>query len=119
VRARLARDRVAAGGGGVAGLIVLAAIAAPLLAPYDPYFTDLSIAMQPPSAEHWFGADNTGRDILSRVLYGSRNTLMMGLVGVLSAVALGRLLGILAAFYRKLDPGSCGWSTSCWRSRPS
>ena len=45
--------------------------------------------MQPPSAEHWFGTDNTGRDILSRVIYGTRSTLMLGLVGVI----VGGLLG--------------------------
>ena len=104
VLARLARDRVALVAAILLTAIVLAAIAAPLLAPYDPYFTDLSIAMQPPSAEHWFGADNTGRDILSRILYGTRNTLLMGLAGVLIGGALGGTMGILAAFYRRLDP---------------
>ena len=104
VLARLARDRVALVAAILLTAIVLAAIAAPLLAPYDPYFTDLSIAMQPPSAEHWFGADNTGRDILSRILYGTRNTLLMGLAGVLIGGAVGGTMGILAAFYRPLDP---------------
>ena len=104
VLARLARDRVALVAAIVLTAIVLAALGAPLLAPYDPYFTDLSIAMQPPSAEHWFGADNTGRDILSRILYGTRNTLLMGLAGVLIGGALGGTMGILAAFYRGLDP---------------
>jgi ABC-type dipeptide/oligopeptide/nickel transport system permease subunit len=102
--ARLARDRIAAAAAVVLGLIVLAAIAAPLVAPYDPYFTDLTKAMQPPSAEHWFGMDNTGRDILSRVIYGTRNTLLMGLAGVLIGGVLGGALGIVAAFYRKIDP---------------
>lgn len=101
---RLMRDRVAFVSAVLLGLIVLAALAAPWIAPFDPYFTDLSAAMQPPSAEHWFGTDNTGRDILSRVLYGSRNTLMMGLAGVLIGGALGTVLGILAAFYRRVDP---------------
>ena len=104
VRARLARDRIALVAAIVLGLIVLAALAAPLVSPYDPYYTDLSKSMQPPSAEHWFGMDNTGRDILSRVLYGTRNTLMMGLAGVLIGGAFGGVLGIIAAFYRKLDP---------------
>ena len=104
VLARLARDRVALVAAILLTAIVLAAIGAPLLAPYDPYFTDLSIAMQPPSAEHWFGADNTGRDILSRILYGTRNTLLMGLAGVLIGGAVGGTMGILAAFYRPLDP---------------
>ena len=102
--ARLARDRIAFASAIVLGLVVLAALCAPWISPYDPYYTDLSKAMQPPSAEHWFGMDNTGRDILSRVLYGTRNTLMMGLAGVLIGGAFGGVLGIIAAFYRKLDP---------------
>lgn len=102
--ARLVRDRIAFAAAIVLGLIVLAALFAPWISPYDPYYTDLSKAMQPPSAEHWFGMDNTGRDILSRVLYGTRNTLMMGLAGVLIGGAIGGVLGIIAAFYRKLDP---------------
>jgi ABC-type dipeptide/oligopeptide/nickel transport system permease subunit len=102
---RLMRDKVAATATVILTLVVLAAIFAPVLAPYDPYFTDLTIVMQPPSAEHWFGTDNTGRDILSRVLYGTRNTLMLGLVGVLVGGLLGGFLGILAAFYPRLD----GW----------
>ena len=78
---RLARDRVAAAAALTLTAIVLAALLAPWISPYDPYFTDLTKVMQPPSAEHWFGTDNTGRDILSRVLYGTRNTLMLGLAG--------------------------------------
>lgn len=104
VLARLARDRIALVSAVVLALIVLAALTAPLISPYDPYFTDLNKAMEPPSAEHWFGMDNTGRDILSRVLYGTRNTLMMGLAGVLVGGLIGGTMGILAAFYRKLDP---------------
>jgi len=61
--------------------IVLAALLAPWIAPYDPYFTDLTKVMQPPGAEHWFGTDNTGRDILSRVIFGTRNTRCSGWSG--------------------------------------
>ena len=102
---RLARDRVAALAGIVLTIIVLAAIFAPLISPYDPYFTDLTKVMRPPDAEHWFGTDNTGRDIFSRVLYGTRNTLMLGLIGVIIGGFIGGALGILAAYYRRLD----GW----------
>lgn len=101
---RLMRDRVALVSALVLAVVALAALFAPWVAPYDPYFTDLPKAMQPPSAEHWFGTDNTGRDLLSRVIFGARNTLMMGLAGVLLGGALGALLGILAAFYKGLDP---------------
>jgi len=104
VVARLARDRVALGAAIVLSLIVLAAIFAPLLAPYDPYFTDLTKPMAPPDAVNWFGTDNTGRDIFSRVLYGTRNTLAMGLAGVLIGGLIGAALGIVAAFYRRADP---------------
>ena len=102
---RLARDRVAALAGVVLIVIVLAALLAPWISPYDPYFTDLTMVMRPPDAEHWFGTDNTGRDILSRVIYGTRNTLMLGLVGVIVGGFIGGALGILAAYYRRLD----GW----------
>jgi ABC-type dipeptide/oligopeptide/nickel transport system permease subunit len=102
---RLARDRVAALAGLVLTVIVLAALLAPWIAPYDPYFTDLTKVMRPPDAEHWFGTDNTGRDIFSRVIYGTRNTLMLGLVGVIVGGFIGGVLGIFAAYYRRLD----GW----------
>jgi ABC-type dipeptide/oligopeptide/nickel transport system permease subunit len=99
---RLLRDRVAALAASALVIIVLGAVFAPWIAPYDPYFTDLTKVMQPPSSEHWFGTDNTGRDILSRVLYGTRNTLVLGLVGVIVGGAIGGLLGIFAAYYRRL-----------------
>lgn len=102
---RLMRDKVAMVAALLLATIGFAAIFAPLVAPYDPYLTDLTKVMQPPSAEHWFGTDNTGRDILSRVIFGARNTLMLGLVGVIVGGFLGGFLGILAAYYRRLD----GW----------
>ena len=95
---RLARDKVAAIAALLLTLIGLAAIFAPVVAPYDPYLTDLTKVMQPPSEEHWFGTDNTGRDILSRVIFGTRNTLMLGLVGVI----IGGLLGGAARHPRRL-----------------
>ena len=100
---RLLRDKVALAAAVTLVLVAAGAIFAPWLAPYDPYLTDLTKVMQPPSEMHWFGTDNTGRDILSRVLYGTRNTLMMGLAGVLIGGLLGSLMGILAAFYPRLD----------------
>ena len=100
---RLARDPIAAAAGLFLGAVVLAAVFAPWLAPYDPYFTDLSRTMLPPDSTYWFGTDATGRDIFSRSLYGARNTLMMGLVGVVAGGLLGGAMGIAAAFYRRLD----------------
>jgi ABC-type dipeptide/oligopeptide/nickel transport system permease subunit len=102
---RLMHDRVAAVATLFLALVGIAAIFAPFVAPYDPYNTNLTKVMQPPSATHWFGTDTAGRDILSRVIFGARNTLMIGLVGVIVGGILGAALGIVAAFYRRLD----GW----------
>jgi len=100
---RLARDSVALVAGLILALFLLAAALAPLVAPYDPYFTNMSKVIRPPDTSHWFGTDNAGRDILSRVIYGTRNTLLMGLAGVIIGGFLGGVLGILAAFYRRLE----------------
>lgn len=100
---RLARDKVAAGAGIVFGLICLLSALAPWVSPYDPYYTDLTKVMLPPDTVHWFGTDNTGRDILSRIIYGTRNTLLLGLAGVLIGGFLGGTMGLLAAFYRRAD----------------
>jgi len=102
---RLARDKAAAVAALFLSLVALLAIFAPFVAPFDPYSTDLAHAMLPPSFEHWAGTDTAGGDILSRLIYGARNTLMIGIVGVVAGGALGGLLGILAAYFRRLD----GW----------
>ena len=102
---RLLRDKAALLAATFLTLVVLAAIFAPIVAPYDPYYTDLSKAMQAPSAAHWFGTDTAGRDVLSRVIYGARNTLAIGLIGVIVGGVLGGFFGILAAYFRRLD----GW----------
>ncbi|MSO99771.1 MAG: ABC transporter permease [Acetobacteraceae bacterium] len=102
---RLARDKVAFVAGVFLALVVLMAALAPWISPHDPYFTDLTKVMRPPNVENWFGTDSTGRDILSRIIYGTRTTLLMGLAGVLLGGVFGAILGLLAAFYRGLD----GW----------
>lgn len=80
-------------------LLVLGAIFAPILAPYSPTATDFSALQQGPSAQHWFGTDQLGRDILSRVFYGARVSLAAGLISVLIALVLGGLIGLMAGFY--------------------
>jgi ABC-type dipeptide/oligopeptide/nickel transport system permease subunit len=102
---RLARDKVALVAALFLGAVVLVAAAAPWFAPFDPYYTDLTKVMLPPDDQHWFGTDNTGRDILSRVIFGARNTLLIGFIAVIVGGLLGGILGVLAAFYRALD----GW----------
>jgi len=73
-------------------------VAAPLLAPYDPYDQELSSALAPPSAQHLFGADQYGRDVFSRVLYGSRTALLAIIVADGLALLLGSALGLVGGF---------------------
>jgi peptide/nickel transport system permease protein len=81
----------------IALLLFLAAFAA-LVAPYDPYDQDLSAALTPPGSEHWFGADQYGRDVFSRVLYGTRYALLAILVADGLALVLGAAMGLAAGF---------------------
>jgi len=80
-------------------LLALVAAFAPVIAPYDPYLTNYSLSMQPPSAEHWAGTDLYGRDILSRIIYGSRISLAVGLSSVLAGALAGVTLGLISGFF--------------------
>ncbi|MCG8513444.1 MAG: ABC transporter permease [Halanaerobiales bacterium] len=104
VMQRFRRNRLAVIGALIILLIVLMAIFAPLLAPYDPTEQDYEALLLPPSWEHPFGTDDLGRDILSRIIYGSRYTLLVGIGVVLIVAVVGSLLGFIAGYYRgKLD----------------
>lgn len=80
-------------------LLVILAILADVIAPYDYYKQDLRNAFQHPNSEHLFGTDEFGRDILSRVIYGARISLVVGFVSVGIALVIGGLLGAIAGFY--------------------
>ena len=80
-------------------LAVLMAILAPLVSPYDPLKQDLSRLLAPPSAAHLLGTDNVGRDILARVIWGTRVSLVAGFVSVAMAVVAGSLLGLVAGYW--------------------
>lgn len=77
---------------------ILAAILAPVIAPYDPIVQDLTIRLQPPSGVHWFGTDNFGRDIFSRVIYGGRYSLLAGCLTVVIAGIIGTFYGAIAGY---------------------
>jgi len=81
-------------------IAVLAACAllAPMLAPYDPLAQDLAVRLKPPSPEHWLGTDSLGRDIASRILYGARISLVIGVVVVGSAGVFGTFVGLVAGY---------------------
>lgn len=93
---QLARKPAARIGGVVLGAIVVMAIFAPWLVPQDPLHVDAIIRLQAPSATHWLGTDELGRDIASRVLYGTRFFALICLVSVSIAASGGVLLGLLA-----------------------
>jgi peptide/nickel transport system permease protein len=89
--------------GGVLAVMLLAGLAAPILAPYDPTAVQPVERLQAPSTTHWFGTDDLGRDVFSRALYGARVSLLVGLVVTLGAGSLGSVLGLLAGYDRRLD----------------
>jgi peptide/nickel transport system permease protein len=100
---RRALRRLFARKGAVAGLIVIAtfialAVLAPWIAPYDPIATSWTLVRKPPSALHWFGTDELGRDILSRIIYGARASLMAGAISVGIALGVGVPFGMLAGY---------------------
>jgi len=82
---------------------ILAAIFAPLLAPYDPDAINLRNSLDPPSAEHLFGTDHNGRDQLSRIIYGARISLFISFLAVLLGASVGVLLGIIAGWFRPVE----------------
>lgn len=106
---RLLRDRAAFVALVTLGLIILGAVLAPVIAPFDPASNSRSV-MTPPAwmaggkPEHLLGTDGQGRDILSRMLYGARLTLLIGFLAVGLGGAIGSLIGLLSAFNEKLDP---------------
>jgi ABC-type dipeptide/oligopeptide/nickel transport system permease subunit len=97
----LRRDGRAWFGVAVILLIVVAAIAAPLIARHDPTAIDLTHSLEKPSASHWMGTDIQGRDVWARLVYGARISLTVGLVSQGIALALGLLLGLIAGYYGK------------------
>ena len=101
--ARRALRRLFRRKGAVAGLVVvttviLLAVFAPLISPYDPVATSWTLVRKPPSMLHWFGTDELGRDVLARVIYGSRASMLAGLISIAIAVSIGVPLGLLAGY---------------------
>jgi len=96
---RFKRHRLAFMGGCVVLALVLVAVGAPLLAPYEPTAIDIKNVLSPPSAKHPLGTDDLGRDVLSRMIYGSRVSLSVGFVAVGIAIAIGIVVGSFAGYY--------------------
>ena len=95
---RLVRRKGAVVGIAVIATFILLALFAPVIAPYDPIATSWTLVRKPPSALHWFGTDELGRDVLSRVIYGARASLLAGAISVGIAVCIGVPFGLLSGY---------------------
>ncbi|ACH39650.1 peptide ABC transporter, membrane protein [Citrifermentans bemidjiense Bem] len=96
---RFSANRFALAGLWVIALLFLLSFAASFITPYDPDAIDAWHVLLPPSAAHWFGTDELGRDVLTRVIFGARVSLKVGFVAVGIAVAVGTVVGLFAGFY--------------------
>lgn len=96
---RMKRDKIAVACLIFIVFVILVAIFAPLIAPYSESFQDTANVLTGPSREHWLGTDEYGRDILSRIIYGSRVSLSVGLIAEAIAVTIGVTLGAVAGYY--------------------
>ena len=97
-RSRQALPWTVPAGAAIVGFWMLVALLAPLIAPSDPIAQNLSVTLRPPGAEFWLGTDNFGRDILSRLIWGTRIDLMMGLFGVLFPFIIGVTIGAVSGY---------------------
>src|SRR4051812_13556277 len=95
---RLLKVRGAAFGMSVVAILVFLAVTAPLISPASPNYQDLLATLQKPSAQHLFGTDDLGRDVLTRVIYGSQVSLEVGLISIGVALSLGVVVGLMAGY---------------------
>ncbi|GLI36755.1 ABC transporter permease [Geobacter hydrogenophilus] len=96
---RFRGNRLAVAGGCVVLLLFAVSLLAPYITPWDPHAIDAYHVLLPPSTDHWFGTDELGRDVFTRVVYGARISLKVGFVSVGIAVAIGVVLGLVSGFY--------------------
>ena len=96
---RLKRHRLALASLGAVVVIALLCLAAPLLAPFDFDQIDLTNIRQPPTLGHWFGTDDLGRDLLTRILYGGRVSILIGLLAAAIGTGFGSFVGAVSGYY--------------------
>ena len=96
---RFRTNRFAMAGAAVVLVLFVLSFLAPFITPYDPDAIDAYRVLLPPNAEHWFGTDELGRDVLTRVIFGARISLKVGFVAVGIAVLVGTVVGLVAGFY--------------------
>src|SRR2546428_1852079 len=100
---KLFRRKLVLAGAAILVIVTLLALFAPWVTPYDPMAMKIIDRMQSPRTAHWFGSDELGRDVFSRVVFGARYSLMIGALVVVISVTGGVLLGLVAGFFRRLD----------------
>lgn len=102
---RFTRQRpLGALGAAIIVIMIMAAVLAGFVAPYDPLTTDYASMLQAPSSSHWFGTDSFGRDVFTRILYGSRTALWIGFASSFLGATVGGIIGITSAYFRgKID----------------
>ncbi len=98
LRRRFLRNKLAVVGLAMVAVVFFTALAAPVIAPQDPQVQDLSNTLAEPSSSHWLGTDENGRDQLSRVIYGSRIAVIVGVSAILLALVIGVVLGSLSGY---------------------
>lgn len=96
---RLLKSPIGMAGMIIIGILLVIAVFAPYIAPHDPYQQNILFRYQAPSAKHWLGTDEMGRDILSRLIFGSRISLQVGLISISLALLVGVTLGLMSGFY--------------------
>ncbi|RYL88935.1 ABC transporter permease [Sporolactobacillus sp. THM7-4] len=95
------KNKPAIAGSAIIIFFILVALFAPLIAPQGINDQNINIRLQPPSAEHWFGTDDFGRDIFSRIIFGAQLSLRVGFLSVVGSIIVGTLLGVIAGYYGK------------------
>ena len=99
-------------------VVVLAALAAPLLAPIDPLAQDLAHRLEPPGGRYTLGSDSLGRDLLTRLLYGARTSLLVGLVAIAASALFGALVGVTAGYFGGWWDGLVMRVVDVWQAVP-
>ena len=115
---RFLRNRSAVAGGAVVLAFIALAVLAPVVAAHDPFQTSFLAIRDAPSAAHWLGTDELGRDVFTRLAYGARASLMAGVISVAIAVAVGVPFGLVAGYYSGLVDGAISRATEAILSIP-
>ena len=116
---RILRNPLGLVSSAIIALVAIAAIAAPLLAPFDPAATDAMNIMAGPSGSHLLGTDSAGRDILSRIIFGSQATLLSAVIVVITSIIIGVPTGLIAGYYGGRFDSIASWIANMLMSLPS